>query len=221
MLGLSVPVSPQDTGGHRRTQEDTGGLAVPGSEQQTGPLHSVPESPGWELPGHTAPQPLSPCCFCSREVLGVEALWPILLAANAVPALAQLLTLPFFPDSPRYLLIDQKDKEGCIKGKEMDHKAFISAPNEPRKKGTDGKKTLGILALKTPSAQMKVSLFSMDISGLLALVFPLPSARVLQGRWSHTACISSNADSALDSQSTDTVPSLCEKERLCTVMPCL
>ncbi|XP_030141633.4 solute carrier family 2, facilitated glucose transporter member 11 [Taeniopygia guttata] len=50
-----------------------------------------------------------------REVLGVEALWPILLAANAVPALAQLLTLPFFPDSPRYLLIDQKDKEGCIK----------------------------------------------------------------------------------------------------------
>ncbi|NWS92244.1 GTR9 protein, partial [Toxostoma redivivum] len=44
-----------------------------------------------------------------------EALWPILLAANAVPALVQLLTLPFFPDSPRYLLIDRKDKEGCIK----------------------------------------------------------------------------------------------------------
>ncbi|NXD22924.1 GTR9 protein, partial [Spelaeornis formosus] len=42
-------------------------------------------------------------------------LWPILLAANAVPALAQLLILPFFPDSPRYLLIDLKDKEGCIK----------------------------------------------------------------------------------------------------------
>ncbi|XP_005054821.1 PREDICTED: solute carrier family 2, facilitated glucose transporter member 11-like isoform X2 [Ficedula albicollis] len=50
-----------------------------------------------------------------REVLGVEALWPVLLAANAVPALVQLLTLPFFPDSPRYLLIDRKDKEGCIK----------------------------------------------------------------------------------------------------------
>ncbi|NXY55081.1 GTR11 protein, partial [Callaeas wilsoni] len=49
-----------------------------------------------------------------REVLGVEALWPVLLAANALPALLQLLTLPFFPDSPRYLLIDKKDKEGCI-----------------------------------------------------------------------------------------------------------
>ncbi|XP_076209162.1 solute carrier family 2, facilitated glucose transporter member 11-like isoform X4 [Aptenodytes patagonicus] len=50
-----------------------------------------------------------------REVLGVDALWPILMAVNALPALVQLLTLPFFPDSPRYLLIDKKDKEGCIK----------------------------------------------------------------------------------------------------------
>ncbi|NXG77696.1 GTR11 protein, partial [Baryphthengus martii] len=49
-----------------------------------------------------------------REVLGAEALWPILMAANAIPALIQLLTLPFFPDSPRYLLIDKKDKESCI-----------------------------------------------------------------------------------------------------------
>ncbi|NXC23699.1 GTR11 protein, partial [Campylorhamphus procurvoides] len=49
-----------------------------------------------------------------REVLGAEALWPVLMAANALPALVQLLTLPFFPDSPRYLLIDKKDKEGCI-----------------------------------------------------------------------------------------------------------
>ncbi|NXD86862.1 GTR11 protein, partial [Halcyon senegalensis] len=48
-----------------------------------------------------------------REVLGVDALWPILMSANAIPALIQLLTLPFFPDSPRYLLIDKKDKEGC------------------------------------------------------------------------------------------------------------
>uniref|UniRef100_A0A8C0BRP1 Major facilitator superfamily (MFS) profile domain-containing protein n=1 Tax=Buteo japonicus TaxID=224669 RepID=A0A8C0BRP1_9AVES len=50
-----------------------------------------------------------------REVLGVDALWPVLMAVNALPALFQLLTLPFFPDSPRYLFIDKKDKEGCIK----------------------------------------------------------------------------------------------------------
>ncbi|NXS94695.1 GTR11 protein, partial [Jacana jacana] len=49
-----------------------------------------------------------------REVLGIDALWPLLMAANMLPALVQLLTLPFFPDSPRYLLIDKKDKEGCM-----------------------------------------------------------------------------------------------------------
>lgn len=61
------------------------------------------------------------------------------MAANAFPALVQLLTLPFFPDSPRYLLIDKKDKEGCIKGKEIGYRAFIltksgkhgKAPREP------------------------------------------------------------------------------------------
>ncbi|NXM67116.1 GTR11 protein, partial [Serilophus lunatus] len=49
-----------------------------------------------------------------REVLGVEGLWPVLMAANALPSLVQLLTLPFFPESPRYLLIDKKNKEECI-----------------------------------------------------------------------------------------------------------
>lgn len=48
-----------------------------------------------------------------REVLGSEALWPYLLASNAVPGLLQLLTLPWFPESPRYLLIDRGDKEAC------------------------------------------------------------------------------------------------------------
>ncbi|KAJ8414063.1 hypothetical protein AAFF_G00066610 [Aldrovandia affinis] len=49
-----------------------------------------------------------------REILGSEALWPYLLASNAVPGLIQLLTLPWFPESPRYLLIDKGDKEACI-----------------------------------------------------------------------------------------------------------
>lgn len=110
----------------------------------------TPRLPLLTWAAHTVPQPLSPCCFCSREVLGVEALWPILLAANAVPVLVQLLTLPFFPDSPRYLLIDQKDKEACIKGKEMSHKSFISgkrgkaskAPDEPGREVQVGKRLL-------------------------------------------------------------------------------
>ncbi|KAJ7984882.1 hypothetical protein DPEC_G00359380 [Dallia pectoralis] len=47
------------------------------------------------------------------EVLGTEPLWPYLLASNTLPGILQLLTLPWFPESPRYLLMDLKDKEAC------------------------------------------------------------------------------------------------------------
>uniref|UniRef100_A0A3Q2YAW8 Solute carrier family 2, facilitated glucose transporter member 5 n=1 Tax=Hippocampus comes TaxID=109280 RepID=A0A3Q2YAW8_HIPCM len=49
-----------------------------------------------------------------REILGSESCWQYLLASNAIPGLIQLLTLPWFPESPRYLLIDRGDKEACI-----------------------------------------------------------------------------------------------------------
>ncbi|XP_078523937.1 solute carrier family 2, facilitated glucose transporter member 11 isoform X1 [Lissotriton helveticus] len=49
-----------------------------------------------------------------REILGSEESWPLLLASNAVPALLQLITLPWLPESPRYLLIDRGDKDSCI-----------------------------------------------------------------------------------------------------------
>eukprot|EP00066_Takifugu_rubripes_P007660 XP_003973362.1 PREDICTED: solute carrier family 2, facilitated glucose transporter member 11-like [Takifugu rubripes] len=50
-----------------------------------------------------------------REILGSEQCWQYLLASNAIPGLIQLVTLPWFPESPRYLLIDRGDKEACIK----------------------------------------------------------------------------------------------------------
>uniref|UniRef100_A0A8C0J2R8 Solute carrier family 2, facilitated glucose transporter member 5 n=1 Tax=Chelonoidis abingdonii TaxID=106734 RepID=A0A8C0J2R8_CHEAB len=49
-----------------------------------------------------------------RELLGGEESWPLLLASNVVPGLIQLITLPWLPESPRYLLIDRGDKESCI-----------------------------------------------------------------------------------------------------------
>uniref|UniRef100_A0A8C8AMT0 Major facilitator superfamily (MFS) profile domain-containing protein n=1 Tax=Otus sunia TaxID=257818 RepID=A0A8C8AMT0_9STRI len=49
-----------------------------------------------------------------RELLGGEESWPFLLASNVVPALIQLTALPWFPESPRYLLIDRGDEESCI-----------------------------------------------------------------------------------------------------------
>lgn len=52
----------------------------------------------------------------SRELLGSQSLWPVLMASCGIPALVQLLTLPFFPESPPYLLLHKGDQEGCKKG---------------------------------------------------------------------------------------------------------
>ncbi|NXU68199.1 GTR5 protein, partial [Horornis vulcanius] len=37
--------------------------------------------------------------------------WPVLLGLTGIPSLLQLLTLPFFPESPRYLLIQKGNEE--------------------------------------------------------------------------------------------------------------
>ncbi|MGH0144208.1 UNVERIFIED_CONTAM: hypothetical protein FKN15_047068 [Acipenser sinensis] len=50
-----------------------------------------------------------------NEILGSEDLWPVLLAFSVVPALIQLVSLPFFPETPRYLLIDKGDQVQCEK----------------------------------------------------------------------------------------------------------
>ncbi|XP_071427769.1 solute carrier family 2, facilitated glucose transporter member 11-like isoform X1 [Pithys albifrons albifrons] len=50
-----------------------------------------------------------------RELLGTPSLWPVLMAACGFPALVQLVTLPFFPESPPYLLMRKEDQEGCKK----------------------------------------------------------------------------------------------------------
>ncbi|NXM01473.1 GTR5 protein, partial [Tyrannus savana] len=37
--------------------------------------------------------------------------WPVLLGLTGIPSLIQLLTLPFFPESPRYLLLQKGNEE--------------------------------------------------------------------------------------------------------------
>ncbi|XP_038190403.1 solute carrier family 2, facilitated glucose transporter member 7 isoform X1 [Arvicola amphibius] len=49
--------------------------------------------------------------FSLQAILGNTTGWPILLALTGVPALIQLLSLPFFPESPRYTLIEKGDEE--------------------------------------------------------------------------------------------------------------
>ncbi|XP_058387903.1 solute carrier family 2, facilitated glucose transporter member 11 isoform X3 [Diceros bicornis minor] len=49
-----------------------------------------------------------------RELLGGPQAWPLLLASCLVPGVLQLASLPLFPESPRYLLIDRGDTEACL-----------------------------------------------------------------------------------------------------------
>ncbi|XP_053432247.1 solute carrier family 2, facilitated glucose transporter member 5 isoform X2 [Nycticebus coucang] len=51
--------------------------------------------------------------FGLRNLLANEEGWPILLGLTGVPAALQLLLLPFFPESPRYLLIQKRDEEAA------------------------------------------------------------------------------------------------------------
>ncbi|XP_007663510.1 solute carrier family 2, facilitated glucose transporter member 5-like [Ornithorhynchus anatinus] len=49
--------------------------------------------------------------FGLRSILASEEGWPILLGLTGVPAGLQLLFLPFFPESPRYTLIQKGEEE--------------------------------------------------------------------------------------------------------------
>ncbi|XP_062049068.1 solute carrier family 2, facilitated glucose transporter member 5 [Lepus europaeus] len=53
--------------------------------------------------------------FGLRSILANKKGWPILLGLTGVPAALQLLLLPFFPESPRYLLIGRKNQEAARK----------------------------------------------------------------------------------------------------------
>ncbi|KAK1340530.1 hypothetical protein QTO34_019100 [Cnephaeus nilssonii] len=50
-----------------------------------------------------------------RSVLANQKGWPILLGVTGIPAALQLLLLPFFPESPRYLLVQKKNQAAARK----------------------------------------------------------------------------------------------------------
>lgn len=48
------------------------------------------------------------------ELLGQDETWPLFLSLVVVPTLIQVTMLPFFPESPRYLLIDKSNIHATI-----------------------------------------------------------------------------------------------------------
>ncbi|XP_036901793.1 solute carrier family 2, facilitated glucose transporter member 9 isoform X2 [Sturnira hondurensis] len=49
------------------------------------------------------------------ELLGQESTWPYLFGVIVIPAVVQLVSLPFLPESPRYLLFEKHDQVGAEK----------------------------------------------------------------------------------------------------------
>ena len=46
-----------------------------------------------------------------------ESTWPYLFGVIVIPTLVQLVSLPFLPQSPHYLLFEKHDQEGAEKGR--------------------------------------------------------------------------------------------------------
>lgn len=58
-----------------------------------------------------------------ESLLGTSTLWPLLLGITILPALLQLVLLPFCPESPRYLYII-RNLEGPARKSECPHSIF-------------------------------------------------------------------------------------------------
>ncbi|XP_040007904.1 solute carrier family 2, facilitated glucose transporter member 5-like isoform X3 [Xiphias gladius] len=50
-----------------------------------------------------------------RNILGNSTGWPLMLGLTGIPALIELLLLPFFPESPRYMVIQRGDEKTARK----------------------------------------------------------------------------------------------------------
>lgn len=50
-----------------------------------------------------------------RHILGTSTGWTIMLGLTAIPAVIELVLLPFFPESPRYMLIQRGDEKTARK----------------------------------------------------------------------------------------------------------
>ncbi|XP_056136427.1 solute carrier family 2 member 15b [Lampris incognitus] len=66
-----------------------------------------------------------------HELLGKEENWPMLLSLVVIPTFFQLMLLPLFPESPRYLLIEKRNMHATITAlKRYRSKANIQAEIE-------------------------------------------------------------------------------------------
>ncbi|XP_063028880.1 solute carrier family 2, facilitated glucose transporter member 11-like isoform X2 [Melospiza melodia melodia] len=116
-----------------------------------------------------------------RELLGTEDMWNLLLSFSGLVALIQLIFLPFFPESPPYLLLQKEDKAGCLKamkqlwGEGNYQTEFDDLMKE--KAITKGTKIMNVLevlregSVRPQLCTMLLLLLSLQLCGLSAITF--------------------------------------------------
>ncbi|XP_061459282.1 solute carrier family 2, facilitated glucose transporter member 11-like [Rhineura floridana] len=136
-----------------------------------------------------------------RELLGSASLWPLLMASTGLAASIQLLTLPFFPESPPHLFLQKGDEEGCLKAMKTlwgDSLALQAELDDLRKqqaalqRSTRSKSVLELLkapALRWQLFFLVLVVVAMQLSGIHVVEYYLrvpprkpPSSNKLRGK---------------------------------------
>lgn len=114
-------------------------------------------------------------------ILGNEKGWPLLLALTILPALYQLVTLPFCPESPKYLLI-VKQQEGQAQKALIKLRQTSEVYNEMDEMKQENQKLLEVpkvrimdlfvdRALRIPLLITIVMMLSQQLSGINAVIY--------------------------------------------------
>jgi len=115
------------------------------------------------------------------NVLGTENYWPLLLSLTIIPALFQLVTLPFCPESPKFLLLDRDDEIGAnkaltwLRGTLEVHDEMDEMKQEQESMKLVPKVTLKEMltnpALRTPLIIANMMMLAQQLSGINAAIF--------------------------------------------------
>ncbi|KAM9314543.1 solute carrier family 2 member 15b [Pholidichthys leucotaenia] len=115
------------------------------------------------------------------ELLGKEEHWPLLLSLVMFPAMVQLMLLPWFPESPRYLLIEKGNTHATIAAlKQFRTKGNIQAEVEEmqeEQQSLSSIQTISVLGLLTDRCvrwqviTIAVVNIGMQLSGIDAIWF--------------------------------------------------
>ena len=117
------------------------------------------------------------------NILGDDGLWPLLFALIAVPAIIQIILLPFVPESPKYLILTREDFEGGqealakLRGRSVDEVKDEANAIYREARSMDDEDHLSVIGLlSTRSLYLPLFLavcihMSQKISGMVAIYY--------------------------------------------------